>query len=185
MSGQLVIVLVPSASSVAAISFSTLFLAPPTATSPDNRFPPVTTNRSLTRLSVNSAVRPVSVLGQSARVRFDHGSPPDPHLHPDRRRRDHRVERFQPGLQERSAARGVRRLRRDQRRDRRCRRLGQPRRADARRCCGRFRTISSTRAPTCPPRWSRIPSTRRCGSPRPTSTGWSRGATSSTSRCLR
>jgi hypothetical protein len=49
MSGQLVIVLVPSARSVAAISFNTLFLAPPTATSPDNRLPPVTTNRSLTR----------------------------------------------------------------------------------------------------------------------------------------
>ena len=52
MSGQLVIVVVPSASSVAAISFSTLFLAPPTATSPDNRLPPVTTKRSLTRVSV-------------------------------------------------------------------------------------------------------------------------------------
>ena len=54
MSGQFVIVLVPSANSVAAISFSTLFFAPPTATSPDNRLPPVTTNRSLTRVSVNS-----------------------------------------------------------------------------------------------------------------------------------
>jgi cob(I)alamin adenosyltransferase len=58
MSGQLVIVLVPSASSDAAISFNTLFLAPPTATSPDNRFPPVTTNRSLTRVSVNSGHGP-------------------------------------------------------------------------------------------------------------------------------
>jgi cob(I)alamin adenosyltransferase len=56
MSGQLVIVLVPSARSDAAISFNTLFLAPPTATSPDNRFPPVTTNRSLTRASVNSGM---------------------------------------------------------------------------------------------------------------------------------
>jgi cob(I)alamin adenosyltransferase len=56
MSGQLMIVLVPSARSDAAISFNTLFLAPPTATSPDNRFPPVTTNRSLTRASVNSGV---------------------------------------------------------------------------------------------------------------------------------
>jgi cob(I)alamin adenosyltransferase len=56
MSGQLIIVLVPSARSDAAISFNTLFLAPPTATSPDNRFPPVTTNRSLTRASVNSGV---------------------------------------------------------------------------------------------------------------------------------
>ena len=54
MSGQLVMVLVPSARSVAAISFNTLFLAPPTATLPDNRLPPVTTNRSLTRVSVNS-----------------------------------------------------------------------------------------------------------------------------------
>ena len=41
---------------MAAISFNTLFLAPPTATSPDNRFPPVTTNRSLTRVSVNSGM---------------------------------------------------------------------------------------------------------------------------------
>src|SRR5258708_21752355 len=50
MSGQLVMVLVPSASRVAAISLSTLFLAPPTATSPDNRLPLVTTNRSATRV---------------------------------------------------------------------------------------------------------------------------------------
>src|SRR6478735_11772197 len=55
MSGQLVIVLVPSANSVAAISLRTLFFAPPTATSPDNRLPPVTTNRSLTRASVSRA----------------------------------------------------------------------------------------------------------------------------------
>ena len=67
MSGQLVIVLVPSASSVAAISFSTLFLAPPTATSPDNRLPPVTTNRSLTRVSVNSGAGSVSFPGSPAR----------------------------------------------------------------------------------------------------------------------
>src|ERR1700757_3123708 len=57
MSGQLVIVLVPSANSVAAISFSTLFFAPPTATSPDKRLPPVTTNRSATRVSVVKAYR--------------------------------------------------------------------------------------------------------------------------------
>src|SRR5262245_44574060 len=55
MSGQLVMVLVPSARSAAAINLSTLFLAPPTATSPCNRLPPVTTNRSLTRASVNRA----------------------------------------------------------------------------------------------------------------------------------
>ncbi len=61
MSGQLVMVLVPSAKSVAAISFSTLFLAPPTATSPDNRVPPVTTNRSLTPVSVNSTGVSVSL----------------------------------------------------------------------------------------------------------------------------
>ena len=67
MSGQLVMVLVPSASSDAAISFSTLFLAPPTATSPDNRVPPVTTNRSLTRVSVNSAG--VGVRSGSRRLR--------------------------------------------------------------------------------------------------------------------
>lgn len=61
MSGQLVMVLVPSANSVAAISFNTLFFAPPTATSPDNRAPPVTTNRSLTPVSVNSAGVSVSL----------------------------------------------------------------------------------------------------------------------------
>jgi cob(I)alamin adenosyltransferase len=70
MSGQFVIVLVPSASSDAAISFKTLFFAPPTATSPDNRFPPVTTNRSLTRASVNSAVGRVSFLGHLLRYGF-------------------------------------------------------------------------------------------------------------------
>ena len=52
MSGQFVIVVMPSASKLAAINFRTLFLAPPTATSPDNRLPPVTTNRSLTPVSV-------------------------------------------------------------------------------------------------------------------------------------
>ena len=70
MSGQLVIVLVPSANSVAAISLSTLFLAPPTATSPDNRLPPVTTNRSLTRVSVNSGAGSVRFPGQPARYRL-------------------------------------------------------------------------------------------------------------------
>jgi hypothetical protein len=38
--GQLVIVVVPSASSAAAISLSTLFFAPTTSTSPANRAPP-------------------------------------------------------------------------------------------------------------------------------------------------
>jgi cob(I)alamin adenosyltransferase len=70
MSGQLVIVLVPSANSVAAISFSTLFLAPPTATPPDNRLPPVTTKRSLTRLSVNSDAGSVRIPGPAARYRL-------------------------------------------------------------------------------------------------------------------
>src|SRR4051812_15470108 len=100
MSGQLVIVLVPSASSDAAISFNTLFLAPPTATSPDNRFPPVTTNRSLTRVSVNSGTGRCQFPASLCPVRFDHGSSFDPHIHPDRRRRHHRSERFQQGLQE-------------------------------------------------------------------------------------
>lgn len=70
MSGQFVIVLVPSASSDAAISFRTLFFAPPTATSPDNRFPPVTTKRSLTPVSVNSAEDRVSFLGHLLRYGF-------------------------------------------------------------------------------------------------------------------
>jgi hypothetical protein len=60
MSGQLVIVLVPSANNVAAISLSTLFLAPPTATCPANRLPPVTTKRSATRVSLVKWYRLVS-----------------------------------------------------------------------------------------------------------------------------
>src|SRR5258708_36808892 len=68
MSGQLVIVLVPSASSVAAMSLSTLFLAPPTATSPDNRLPPVTTKRSATRVSVVSGIARVSQPGTVLRM---------------------------------------------------------------------------------------------------------------------
>ncbi|EPQ74588.1 Cob(I)alamin adenosyltransferase PduO [Mycobacterium marinum str. Europe] len=70
MSGQLVIVLVPSASSVAAMSLSTLFLAPPTATSPDNRFPPVTTNRSATRVSLVKRYQLVSQPGKSSGYRL-------------------------------------------------------------------------------------------------------------------
>src|SRR5699024_9705504 len=46
--GQLVMRVVPSARSAAAISFSTLFLAPVTRTSPARRAPPVTRNLSLT-----------------------------------------------------------------------------------------------------------------------------------------
>src|SRR3984957_1356382 len=60
MSGQLVIVLVPSARRVAAINLRTLFFAPPTATLPDNRLPPVTTNRSATRVSLVKRYRLVS-----------------------------------------------------------------------------------------------------------------------------
>ena len=63
MSGQLVMMLVPSASKAAAISLSTLFLAPVTATSPANRLPPVTTKRSLTPVSVDSAPTNVSLPG--------------------------------------------------------------------------------------------------------------------------
>ncbi|SKU87654.1 Uncharacterised protein [Mycobacteroides abscessus subsp. abscessus] len=52
MSGQLVMVLVPSARRAAAISLSTLFLAPVTATLPVSRAPPVTKKCSLTPDSV-------------------------------------------------------------------------------------------------------------------------------------
>src|SRR3984893_14202769 len=92
MSGQLVIVLVPSARRVAAINLRTLFFAPPTATLPDNRLPPVTTNRSATRVSLVKRYRPVSRHGCQSGTVFSHGSTPDPHLYPDRRRRDHWVE---------------------------------------------------------------------------------------------
>src|SRR5690348_16576623 len=56
MSGQLVIVVVPSANSAAAISLRTLFFAPPTATSPTSRLPPVTRNRSLTGASLTGGL---------------------------------------------------------------------------------------------------------------------------------
>src|SRR5690242_11895513 len=46
ISGTSVIVVVPGASSAAAISLSTLFFAPGTVTSPASRAPPVTTNLS-------------------------------------------------------------------------------------------------------------------------------------------
>ena len=42
ISGQFVIVVVPSASSAAAMSFSTLFFAPTTSTEPTSRAPPST-----------------------------------------------------------------------------------------------------------------------------------------------
>ena len=91
MSGQLVIVLVPSASKVAAISLSTLFLAPPTATSPANRLPPVTTKRSATRVSLVMRYRLVSQPDSRAtEYRLAHGRTPDPHIYPDRRRRNDR-----------------------------------------------------------------------------------------------
>src|SRR3954470_18694863 len=85
MSGQLVIVLVPSARSDAAISFNTLFLAPPTATLPDNRLPPATTNRSLTRASVNRRIGPCQFRSHCVPLRFRHGRSSDPHIYPDRR----------------------------------------------------------------------------------------------------
>ena len=48
ISGQLVSVVVPSASSAAAMSLSTLFLAPTTSTEPTSRAPPVTAKCSAT-----------------------------------------------------------------------------------------------------------------------------------------
>ena len=178
-------VLVPSASSDAAISFSTLFLAPPTATSPDNRVPPVTTNRSLTRLSVNSAWRPTAVSRQSARVRFCHGSSSDPHLHPHRRRRIDRAERFQQGVQERSSTRGVRRLRRGECRDRRRRLVGRPRRSGPGRVAADpERPLRRGRGPVhAGGREPRVPAA--ADHARTTSTDSSPGATSSTSRYRR
>src|SRR6201992_4302807 len=133
MSGQLVIVLVPSASRVAATSFRTLFWAPPTATSPANRLPPVTTKRSATRASLVKPLRPVSRLPQPERYVFIHGSTSDPHLYPDWRRRNDGVERFLTGVQKRHAPGGIRRLRRGQRGDRRGDRPGKPDAADSRR----------------------------------------------------
>jgi hypothetical protein len=55
--GQLVSVVVPSASKAAAISFSTLFLAPTTSTSPTSRAPPCTWKCSVTSAHHARAVR--------------------------------------------------------------------------------------------------------------------------------
>ena len=58
ISGQLEITVVPSASSAAAISFSTLFLAPATSTVPASRAPPVTRKRSTVGTLTGSRRRP-------------------------------------------------------------------------------------------------------------------------------
>src|SRR5690606_11135923 len=55
ISGQLVMVVVPSASSAAAISFSTLFFAPTTSTAPTRRAPPVTAKCSATPATLSGA----------------------------------------------------------------------------------------------------------------------------------
>ena len=75
------------------------------------------------------------------------------------------LERLLPGLEERPATDRLRRLRRGQRRDRALRSRSANRAARSGRCCTRSRTTCSTRARTCPRRWSRIRSTRRCASP--------------------
>ena len=83
--------------------------------------------------------------------------------------------------QDRPAAGRLRRRRRDQQR---ARRRPRARRAPSRRsptCCAASRTTCSTSAPTCAPRSRPTRSTRRCGSPRPTPSGWRRPATSTTS----
>src|SRR4051794_9531559 len=58
ISGQLVSVVVPSASSAAAMSLSTLFLAPTTSTEPWRRAPPVTAKCSATTVDVISSCSP-------------------------------------------------------------------------------------------------------------------------------
>ena len=123
--------------------------------------------------------------GGTARRRLGsgHGRPPDPHLHQDRRRRDDRARRHEPGPQDQRPAGGVRRRGRGQQRDRR--RAG-PRRARPSRspsCCDRCRTTCSTSAPTCAPRSCRTRSTRRCGCCRSTPRGSRRPATPTTRSC--
>ncbi len=72
MSGQFAMVVVPSASSAAAINFSTLFFAPPTETSPERRLPPVTRKRSLTTAKTRGTT-----------VGSRNGGSSDLDLHPD------------------------------------------------------------------------------------------------------
>src|ERR1700731_328776 len=120
MSGQLVIVLVPSASSVAAIRG---FARQPTSTGHHE------TLRHAA--SLVKPFRPVSRLPQSERYVFVHGSTSDPHLYPDWRRRNDGAERFLTGFQKRLAAGGIRRLRRGQCGYRRRDRPGEPDAADS------------------------------------------------------
>ena len=81
-----------------------------------------------------------------------HGRPPDPHLHEDRRRRQHRPRRHEPGAQDEHPAGRVRRRRRGQQRDRRGARARRSRPTRSPPCCAACRTTCSTSAPTCAPR---------------------------------
>src|SRR5215210_2796009 len=96
VAGTSVRVVVPSASSAAAISFRTLFFAPVTVTSPARRAPPTTRN-----------------LSTGGIVGCRDGQP-HPHLHAHRRRREHRIRRPRPDLEERRPTGGLCRLRRGQ-----------------------------------------------------------------------
>src|SRR3954465_12057767 len=89
LSGQFVRVVVPSASSAAAISFRTLFLAPTTSTDPTRRAPPLTAKCCAT--TVDGIPCPWRAHGRWAgSLGWAHGRAPDQDLHQDRRRRDDR-----------------------------------------------------------------------------------------------
>ena len=178
MAGRLVSVVSPGASRAAAISFSTLFFAPTTATSPASRAPPVTLEHlHRARLAPPAHRRRRTRLSASAR----HGRASDPHLHQDRRRRHDRARRHVPGAPRptRGWARTPTATRRTPRSASRSRSAGCPTQIAARAAAG-SRTTCSTSAPTCARRSCPTRPTRRCGSPTPTSTGSRAGATSST-----
>ena len=137
ISGQLVIVVVPSASSAAAMSLRTLFFAPTTSTDPTSRAPPRTAKCSTTADDASAWHPPFPSGHRRAVYRcgpipLRRGRAPHQDLHEDRRRRHHRARRLLPRPQDRRPARGLRRHRRVQRGDRRGRDGRRPGRGGAR-----------------------------------------------------
>ena len=104
----------PRASSAAAISLSTLFLAPVTRPRPQAG----AAGDPEHLLHARHIVRPARRGSRPGRIGSAHGQP-HAHLHPHRRRRHHLAGRHEPHHQERPAAGGLRRCRRGQLRHRR------------------------------------------------------------------
>ena len=161
ISGQLVSVVVPSASSAAAISLSTLFLAPTTSTEPDE---PGSAGHREMLCHGGRRYLPRAPAGLPS----PHGRAPDQDLHQDRRRRHHGARRLQPRPQDRRPARGLRRHRRGNAAIGVAVTVGGLAERRARpAAAGPERPVRRGRGPVHADR-ARTRSTRRCGSPRTT-----------------